>query len=543
MDVGTVYHGLTLLYFCGSGAFGEVYQCRDLSGKILAVKIISKHKLGDAWKRELRGVTHYRTITETSATLLQIYHVGEDEESFFYTMEAADSRNEQKYIPDTLAARLQNGAISPDELFPILKGIFLGIKTIHDGGFTHRDIKPDNILFVNGQPKLGDIGLVSSLSATLTQMAGTLEFLPPELRTGEDTAGTDRDARQMSDLYAFGKIIYCAATGLEATQFPTVPESLKLSQPVKYLLRFAFRLCEREPLKRLADIDKAERHLTDIERKLQHGETFFAHLHYTMGTGGRSAIYGFQLCRQWCLQHWLLTGLLLFVLLVAGYAAINFFLLRLDSETRKLAVMIREQKEREASKPQEFRLYQFCNNRYSLSFPASWKVIEKAEFLANFLKTMEGKTPPISESQIGALYKQKRHLQAIILPREPAVGKPYTIIEIHSFPRTGAQLRSVDDQALAEYLKPWLRQDIYGLTARKQTNLPQGFKSIIVFGQLPSSDSYTAMIFPQKNYSLMITMTSPRQYSEDDRLAYITMIGSLKKYETAPPLSIAKRDK
>jgi len=57
-EKGTVYHGLTLGAFCGGGAYGEVYVCKDISGRQLAVKIVSKIKLGDDWERELRGVSN-----------------------------------------------------------------------------------------------------------------------------------------------------------------------------------------------------------------------------------------------------------------------------------------------------------------------------------------------------------------------------------------------------------------------------------------------------------------------------------------------------
>ncbi len=61
----------------------------------MAVKIVSKAKIGDSWSRELKGVINYRKITENSPELLQIFRVEEDEEQFFYTLEAADSVSEE----------------------------------------------------------------------------------------------------------------------------------------------------------------------------------------------------------------------------------------------------------------------------------------------------------------------------------------------------------------------------------------------------------------------------------------------------------------
>ena len=74
-EAETIYHGLRLTGYCGGEAYGDVYVCEDISGRKLAVKIISKVKLGNDWERELRGVSNYRKITEDAPSLLQIYHV------------------------------------------------------------------------------------------------------------------------------------------------------------------------------------------------------------------------------------------------------------------------------------------------------------------------------------------------------------------------------------------------------------------------------------------------------------------------------------
>ena len=55
-----------------------------------------------------------------------------------------------------------------------------GLEKIHNVGLMHRDVKPANIIFVNGHAKLGDMGLVAN-SRESDSLAGTPGFLPPEL--------------------------------------------------------------------------------------------------------------------------------------------------------------------------------------------------------------------------------------------------------------------------------------------------------------------------------------------------------------------------
>ena len=310
-----IFHGLTLLAHCGTGAYGDVYYCRDISGRVLAVKIISKQKLGDHWERELRGVSNYRNVTENAPELLQIYHVEEDAENFFYTMEAADSAGKDAYLPETLALRLKDGPLPQTDVFRVLSGIFNGIKTIHKAGFAHRDIKPDNIIFVKGVPKLGDIGLMASLTNSSTQLAGTLDFLPPEIRTADGSDSISKESPRQNDLYAFGKVVYCVVTGQDSHSWPTIPRGLPLTLPLKFFLRLSFQLCSKDPAKRLVSIEKLEHEFSEIERKLLFGETLSDKCRYIMKT---------TLCDiQSALTHSLRFGKRYWIILLAAFLCIG----------------------------------------------------------------------------------------------------------------------------------------------------------------------------------------------------------------------------
>ncbi|MBQ7177989.1 MAG: protein kinase, partial [Victivallales bacterium] len=310
-DNETYLYGLRVLSRCGSGAYGDVYYCQDASGKRVALKVISKDKIGSGWERELKGITNYRRLTEDSPLLLNIFHVGEDESNFYYTMEPADAvAGAEEYIPDTLARRLTSGALPEDILMPVLKDILSAIRLLHEAGFTHRDIKPENILFINGKLKLADMGLLSPLSGTLSQLAGTLDFMPPEQRTREPSPDT-RDSRQRNDLYAFGKIIYCCITGNGADQFPSLPTNIPLTLQNKLFFRLALRLCDKEPGRRLAQLPDVVAAFDDTVRMCLYGETLSDKLHYACSTLYRNFSCTCSHLLKSMVRHWLLSLLCL----------------------------------------------------------------------------------------------------------------------------------------------------------------------------------------------------------------------------------------
>ncbi len=355
----TTFHGLKMLAHCGGGAYGDVYYCEDISGKKMAVKIVSKKKLGDSWERELQGVVYYRKITENAPGLLQIFHVEEDEESFFYTMEPADSARDTEYVPDTLAYRLQSGPLPQTDLLRILSGVFDGIKRIHEAGFTHRDIKPDNIIFVKGVPKLADIGLISSLSNSKTQLAGTLDFIPPEERGADSLASSDKLSRQRNDLYAFGKVIYCSVTGLDPHSWPAVPKELPLSLPLKFFLRLSFRLCDKDPARRLNTIEDVQKEFAEIERKLMYGETFKDRISY-IGENILQDVKGLLFSSWRLLKHyWYL--MFLFILIGGGTAYWIAYRIWKPEEPFDIAKVTTQ-------------IYRNADNGFSLTIPKQWEV-------------------------------------------------------------------------------------------------------------------------------------------------------------------------
>lgn len=238
--IGDIIGSYRLTAECGQGAYGEVFLAEStVTRRRVALKIVFRH--GRNCERELRGLAVYHEICRRT-DLLQIYHVEDCGEYFYYTMDAADDLNAGRgeYVPDTLANRLRvSGRLPAETVRKMADEITLCLNTLHDRGLMHRDVKPDNILWIDGMAKPGDIGLVAADGSTV--LAGTPGFLPPEV-----LAGT-RDCEPQDDFYALGKAVYCALTGRPVEEYPSFPDSRTLGD-CGDLIRFYNRLCgEKAP--------------------------------------------------------------------------------------------------------------------------------------------------------------------------------------------------------------------------------------------------------------------------------------------------------
>jgi len=98
-----------------------------------------------------------------------------------------------KYLPDWkgdikvmelawLGSLSRQKAVSANEMAVLIDQILDATGHLHVNGYTHRDIKPDNILIISRKPilaKLCDFGLTSNLC--LNTFAGTENFVAPEI--------------------------------------------------------------------------------------------------------------------------------------------------------------------------------------------------------------------------------------------------------------------------------------------------------------------------------------------------------------------------
>ncbi len=104
----------------------------------------------------------------------------------------------------------KKGSIPYSELRDkIIPSLNTALKTFHEAGFVHRDVKPDNLYYYKGELVIGDFGITCDLRddgfATDKTKTGTLGYYAPELMS--------QAALIASDYYSFGQTIWTLYSG------------------------------------------------------------------------------------------------------------------------------------------------------------------------------------------------------------------------------------------------------------------------------------------------------------------------------------------
>jgi class 3 adenylate cyclase len=238
-----------LLRLTGQGAYGEVWLAQSLTGVYRAVKIVHRDQFEDAkpYEREFTGITKYEPVSRKHEGLIDLLHVGhsEDDSFFYYVMELADDQrareeiNPREYRPRTLQSELEaRGKLSIGECLEVGSRLARGLAFLHDHNLLHRDVKPANIVYVDGHPKLADIGLVTTMDNAST-LVGTMGYIPPE-----------GPGKPSSDIYALGMVLYELSTGKDRADFPEIDV---LDPALSGLNQACLKACSNDLSERFAD--------------------------------------------------------------------------------------------------------------------------------------------------------------------------------------------------------------------------------------------------------------------------------------------------
>lgn len=207
-----------------------MFLARSVTGSYRAVKVVRREDFERerTFEREFEGIKHYEKVSQNHPGLVDVLHVGRNNGAgfYYYVMELADDVESgaeidvEHYEPRTLSSDLKRHRLrSVDECVAVGAPLAEALGHLHAAGLTHRDVKPSNIIFVKGQAKLADVGLVAS-SGQRTYV-GTEGYVPPE---GPGTAS--------ADLYSLAMVLYEMGTGKDRLDFPELPTNMELPPTV-----------------------------------------------------------------------------------------------------------------------------------------------------------------------------------------------------------------------------------------------------------------------------------------------------------------------
>ncbi len=246
-----------LLRPIGEGGFGRVWLAVNRATRRLrAVKVIPLRASGkrDWAGREISSIVRLEdNVHRKHPNLLPIHHIAKTAELLYYVMDLADdisgkpASSDPSYCPATLSSRLQESPLAAEECLRNARQLLAGLASLHEAGMVHRDVKPANCLFVGGELKLGDFGLLAEAGPQVSRV-GTAKYMPPDGRM---------DAR--ADVYAAGLVIYEMLTGLPADRFPSCGRQASriLEDPaLRRLHQLVLRACEPDPMQRFSDAVK-----------------------------------------------------------------------------------------------------------------------------------------------------------------------------------------------------------------------------------------------------------------------------------------------
>ena len=202
----------------GAGGMGEVYLATDLAlDRPVAVKVLpAGTTTGSARDRMIREARAQARVIHSNVA--HIYFIGEDTGRLYFAMEYVTG--------ETLADCTAKGPLPAEKALAIIHDAVLGLREAQRSGFTHRDVKPSNLMVDgHGVVKVLDFGLAAGAPehaetgapVAQTTLAGTPLYMAPEQARGEPI-----DFR--ADIYALGATLFQLVTGRPPFQAQTAAE-------------------------------------------------------------------------------------------------------------------------------------------------------------------------------------------------------------------------------------------------------------------------------------------------------------------------------
>lgn len=196
----------------GEGAMGVVYRAFDpLLERIVAIKTI-RFDLGDQEDFERRFFREAKSAARLNhPAIVTVFDAGKVDDMAYIAMEFLEGRD----LRQLLRSEPEGGQRLPyDRIAELIAAVADGLDYAHQAGVVHRDVKPANIIVLDGSAnagtvKLADFGIAQLQSSAKTMtgtMLGTPKYMAPEQIMGQSVDGR-------ADIFSLGVVLYQLLTG------------------------------------------------------------------------------------------------------------------------------------------------------------------------------------------------------------------------------------------------------------------------------------------------------------------------------------------
>ncbi|HJW04641.1 MAG TPA: serine/threonine-protein kinase, partial [Azospira sp.] len=196
----------------GEGAMGVVYRAFDpLLERIVAIKTI-RFDLGDQEDFERRFFREAKSAARLNhPAIVTVFDAGKVDDMAYIAMEFLEGRD----LRQLLRSEPEGGQRLPyDRIAELIAAVADGLDYAHQAGVVHRDVKPANIIVLDGSTntgavKLADFGIAQLQSSAKTMtgtMLGTPKYMAPEQIMGQAVDGR-------ADIFSLGVVLYQLLTG------------------------------------------------------------------------------------------------------------------------------------------------------------------------------------------------------------------------------------------------------------------------------------------------------------------------------------------
>jgi serine/threonine protein kinase len=212
-----------ILSILGQGGFGITYLAKDinLNYQVVIKEFLPQDMAGRksdgitvaAFTKDAHSYEHLLKRFSQEAQLLakmrhpnivKVIRFFRANNTAYFVMEYAKGQTLKEYLK-------QKGTMSEEEILSIMMPILEGTKYIHEQGFLHRDIAPDNIyLKEDGMPILIDFGAARD---AIAEESKNISSIVKEGYSAPEQYTTNNKQKASADIYALGAVFYRMITG------------------------------------------------------------------------------------------------------------------------------------------------------------------------------------------------------------------------------------------------------------------------------------------------------------------------------------------